>query len=225
MEFKNYYSSSEGNLYSISDGQTSLLIECGISIKGIRKALNYSLSSFSGCLISHSHQDHAKSVKDIMKSGVDCYMSPETANSLEVSGHRVKIITARVPFTVGTFDILPFGTIHDCDGSLAFLILSDKSKLLFAVDTCFLPYSCHGVTHICIECNYSDETINPELPKELINRIKLNHMSLDAVKSFLLACDLSMTKEIHLLHLSDNNSDKELFKSEIERLTGKPVYL
>ena len=50
-------------------------------------------------------------------------------------------------------------------------------------------------------------------------------MSLETCKKFLAAQDLSAVKAIHLLHLSDGNADAELFKREVQALTGKPVYV
>ena len=44
-------------------------------------------------------------------------------------------------------------------------------------------------------------------------------------QDFLRANDLSRVKEIHLLHLSDENSNAERFKREIQEISGKPVYV
>jgi len=49
-------SGSAGNCYSISDGETMLLIEAGINIKKIMQGLNYGLSGVRGLLLSHEHQ-------------------------------------------------------------------------------------------------------------------------------------------------------------------------
>jgi len=50
-------------------------------------------------------------------------------------------------------------------------------------------------------------------------------MSLQEVKRFLAAQDLRTVQEIHLLHLSEHNSDADRFQAEIERGYGKPVYV
>jgi phosphoribosyl 1,2-cyclic phosphodiesterase len=52
-----------------------------------------------------------------------------------------------------------------------------------------------------------------------------SHFSLENVKEFLKANDLSRVRQIWLLHLSDGNSDAELFKQEIEKLTGKLIFV
>jgi hypothetical protein len=52
---KNYYSGSSGNLYSIDNGTTKILIEAGAPIKKIKESLNFGLSVVPGALISHRH--------------------------------------------------------------------------------------------------------------------------------------------------------------------------
>ena len=57
----------------------------------------------------------------------------------------------------------------------------------------------------------------------MARRLTKSHFSLENLKSFLKANDLSQVREIYLIHLSDANSDEEKFKYEIAALTGKPV--
>lgn len=76
-----------------------------------------------------------------------------------------------------------------------------------------------------VECNWSKSTLDPDLDPSVKKRLLRSHFSLENVKKFLAANDLSRVREIHLLHLSDGNSDAAMFKAEIEQLTGKPVYV
>lgn len=49
-------SSSKGNAYVISDGKTTLLIECGFSMKELKRRTNFVIpSKIDACLISHEH--------------------------------------------------------------------------------------------------------------------------------------------------------------------------
>ena len=56
-------------------------------------------------------------------------------------------------------------------------------------------------------------------------RILKTHMSLETCKAYFEKVDVSHTKQIYLLHLSDKNSDPSRFKQEIEQITGKPVQI
>lgn len=223
-------SSSKGNACLISYGTSRLLIDAGISIRDLSKRLHHQLSSLDGALISHSHMDHCRAVKDLMRKGIDCYMSDETIRELNLNGHRGHRIDPLRREKIGPWLILPFDLIHDCKGSLGFLISIEKEKLLYACDTVYIKYKFKGLTHIMIECNY-DLTIlkekidTRETPQILKRRLMDSHMNIDTVKSFLKANDLSNVKEIWLLHLSDKHSDGPRFKDEIQRLTGKIVMI
>ena len=81
MTFTSLASSSHGNCYVVSDGETAILLECGISFRRIKKGLGFDLSAIRGCLVSHEHKDHAKSVMDMIKSGVEVFASEGTARS------------------------------------------------------------------------------------------------------------------------------------------------
>ena len=231
IEFTPFASGSTGNCYRITDGRTPLLLECGISYKQIQKGCGFRLTEIKACLISHEHQDHCKAVKDLMKAGIDCYMSQGTTEALEISGHRANIIKAKQQFRIGTWTILPFETQHDAADPLGFLLANqDGEKLLYATDTYFIRYRFQGLTHIMIEANYSLDILkrNAEaglVPKELKNRLLKSHFSLENVKQFLLANDLSKVEAIFLLHLSNGNSDAERFEREIQELTGKMVFI
>ena len=230
IEFTPYASGSRGNCYRITDGRTPLLLECGIPYKEIQKALNFRVSEIAGCLVSHEHHDHSKAVKEIMRAGIDCYMSQGTAGTLGISGHRANIIKAKQQFRIGTWSILPFETQHDAAEPLGFLLANqDGDKLLYATDTYYIRYRFSGLTHIMVECNYSLDILKRNVeagavPKELKSRILKSHFSLENVKQFLRANDLSRVREIWLLHLSEQNSCEKI-KEEVQKITGKPTYI
>ena len=234
IEIVSLASGSKGNCYRVTDGSTPLLLECGIGINNILRNLKFGVSSLAGCLVSHGHKDHAKAVKDLMKFGIDIYLSQGTAD--EISGldpwrHRLHIIKAKQQFRIGTWEILPFETQHDAQEPLGFLLANqDGERLLYATDTYFIRYRFRGLTHIAVECNYSLDILKRNVeagavPKELKSRILKSHFSLENVKEFLKANDLSKVQEIWLLHLSEQNSCEKRFKEEVQKITGKPTYI
>jgi len=227
IEIKSLASGSSGNLYWIKkNGNTALLLEAGIKLKDIMKGLDFKLSQIAGCLISHEHQDHSRAVVNMMKLGIDIYLSQGTLDALGLSGHRINIIKARKQFNIGDWAVLPFKIQHDANEPLGFLLASGEYKILYATDTAYLKYRFNGLSHIAIECNYSERILNQNrsIPSLLRQSIIRNHFSLENVKEFLKANDLSQVREIYLLHLSDANSNAEMFKREIQELTGKPTF-
>jgi phosphoribosyl 1,2-cyclic phosphodiesterase len=175
--------------------------------------------------------DHCKAILDVMKAGIDCYMTLGTKEALGIDGHRIKIIKPKQQFNIETWTILPFEIQHDAVEPVGFLLVNQAGeKLLYATDTYYIKYRFRGLTHIMIEANYSLDILrsnveNGTVAPELKNRLLRSHFSLENVKECLKANDLRNVKEIWLLHLSDGNSDAERFKREIQELTGKEVYV
>ncbi|NOU95614.1 MBL fold metallo-hydrolase [Paenibacillus sp. LMG 31456] len=224
-------SSSAGNAYRVTDGETVLLLEAGLRYKDIQRALNFRISQIAGCLITHEHMDHCKAAADLVKAGVDIYASSGTLEALQLPSHRTKQLQALQQFTIGTWTILPFDVQHDVSEPLGFLLVNQAGeKLLFATDTYYIKYRFSGLTHISIECNYSMKLLNENIssgrvPAIMKKRLLRSHFSLENLKDFFRANDLSKVEEIWLLHLSDNNSDEAMFKREIQEITGKVVYI
>lgn len=230
MEIKTLATGSAGNCYKIDDGHTSLLLECGLTIKDIQKALNFKLNNIAACLVTHRHQDHTKGLKDILKKEIDVYMPELEIKAMGLKHHRMHPIQPLKQFTIGSWVIMPFHTEHDTEQPVGYLMQSTATneKLLFATDTYYIRYKFKGVTHFLIECNYSEQIISDNLEHDVIgvkrhNRTVETHFSLENLIKFLKSCDLSKTEEIRLIHLSDTNSDEEMFKREIVAATGVPT--
>jgi phosphoribosyl 1,2-cyclic phosphodiesterase len=221
-------SGSSGNCYLLETKKETLILEAGINIKKIKEGLNFDLSKVVGCLITHEHKDHSKSVKEVLKCGIDAYMSEGTLKGIELdfnSSHRIPyLLEHNSIFKVAGFTIIPFNTQHDVNEPLGFLIQHEElGKILFATDTYYLKNRFNNVDHILIECNYSEDCI-PELPTWRARTLK-SHMSLETLKETLKSWDLTGTKDITLIHISHDNGEPERFKKEIEELTGIKTYI
>lgn len=228
---------SSGNCYKVEIGTATLLLECGLPYKVIQRKLNFKVSQIDACLITHEHMDHAKAIKDLIKAGVDCYMTKGTAEALEVSGHRVNTFY-RSPDRQWQYNfkilrdliILPFEAVHDAKEPVSFYIKSkkDDESLVFVTDTAYLKYKIPDCDCLMIECNYVKEKLDKSarfgnINLALRNRIVKNHLSLENLVEALKASDLKSCKKIYLLHLSDSNSDEELIKRNIQETTGIEV--
>lgn len=224
-------SGSRGNCYIVDDGSAPLLLECGIRMQMIRERTGFRLQELAGCLISHEHKDHCRAVEDMLRVGVDCYMSQGTAKMLCADGHRVHMVVAKEQFKIKDWIILPFDTKHDAEEPLGFLLWQKGGpKILYATDTYYIKYRFSGLTHIMLECNYSLDVLNKMCREGMVdpehkNRVIRSHMSLETAADFFRANDLSEVRGIWLLHLSDDNSHKDRFKRKIQSVTGKPVYI
>lgn len=224
-------SGSTGNCYILENRDEQLIIECGIGLPEIKKALNFDYSNVVGCLVTHEHGDHYKSIQGVLDLGIDVFASAGTFKSelFPSSGHRKNTIKAKGSFQVGNFKILPFDVVHDAAEPLGFIIQHPEcGKVLFLTDTNYCKYTFPGLNNIIIESNFSkkiiEEKFGEKLEMEFLkNRILKNHFSLEDCKVMLAANDLSQVNNIVLIHLSDSNSHEADFKNEVYQLTGKNV--
>lgn len=228
---------SSGNCYKVKIGKATLLLECGLPYKVIQKKLNFKVSEIDACLVTHEHMDHAKAVKDLMKAGVNCYMTKGTTEALKVNGHRLHNFY-KSPDKGWQYNfkllkdliILPFEAVHDVAEPVSYFIKTrdDKESLVFVTDTAYMKYKIPACDVLMIECNYVKSVLDEkdkqgEIDVSLRNRIVKNHMSLETLVEALKAADLSRTKKIYVLHLSDLNSDEEMIKRTIQEITGIEV--
>jgi len=226
MKFNQHYSSSAGNLYEImSVNGERLLIEAGVVWPKMRRALNNDLHNIQGCLLSHEHADHSKAAKDVMKAGIDIYASYGTLRELDLlEERRAKLLRPEKLTMVGNFSVMPFPVRHDAAEPMGFIIIADNKALLFLTDTGSLDYTFRTPFEIvAIECSYNKKYLQKrvdkgEIPKTVAKRLLLNHMeeseTLRTLQNFI---NLDKCREIHLLHLSADNINKERVKKKFEK--------
>jgi len=228
MNLKVLGSNSSGNCYLLQTETDTLILDCGVRYKDIQVALNFDSSGVAGCIVTHRHSDHLRAANDIMKAGIEVYAPIDCAELVDESmKHRFHPVDVGKQFTIGDFIVLPVEAQHDVP-CVSFLIVYRPTgeRLLYTTDTFYLKNRFNSLDWILIESNYCKDTLdeniaNGVIPREMKNRLLESHFSLEHVKEFLSANDLSKVKKIVLLHLSSVNSDAERMVREITELTGK----
>jgi phosphoribosyl 1,2-cyclic phosphodiesterase len=224
MRFNSHYSSSKSNLYTVeSAGGERLLIECGCTPKQLQKAIDYQLNNIIGCLLTHEHRDHSKSAEWLLDNGIDVYMSKGTMQALGLIHRRIHIIEDKHPVMVSPYEVFPFNVEHDAAEPLGFIVKEDAEALFFVTDTSHIKqrFGCQfSVIAIC--CNYDGKWLKDQVEAGKINetyakRLLTSHMEKKVTKSYIKdCCNLDKCTEIHLLHMSGTNIDKEKIRAEIE---------
>lgn len=206
------------------------MLDAGAKPSDIQIATGFRLSKLSGCLLSHAHGDHARSVKKLFSYGVNCYASAETWEKVGQKHHRAKPVAAKQVFRSGPFVVQAFEAVHDEPGTFGFLIGHGSDRAIYLTDSAYSKFRFDGLTHLFVECNHSTDLMRGhvyagDIGADRYKRTASTHMSLERLLDMLAANDLSKVREIHLLHLSDGNSDEVAFADAVRRATGKPVYV
>lgn len=230
MIFQSLASSSSGNAYLVSDGQTYILIECGLSHRKLQQACGFKLTSLDAVLISHEHKDHSQCVDKILSSGIPVYLSQGTARALELPEKLLDLATEMVAgeqFTVGTMVIKPFSTFHDAQEPMGFVMQStvDWDVFAFATDTVNLPYNFPGVNILALEANFQQDILDrsERMPEKTKKRVSNTHMEIDKLCECLRRMDLRACRELWLLHLSSAMSHEGQFIHKVQRAVPRWV--
>lgn len=228
ITFTPYASGSSGNLYTVSDGITTIMLDCGIPWRKVREALNFKTSEVAGILLTHLHQDHIKGANEAARQGMDIYASKETITAVNGPEYHNNVVSDGQLFRIGTWRIRAFSTVHDTLGAFGYYMMNkDGEAFLYLTDSMYAPVRFAGLKVISIECNFVSEILTNNIfsgamPAKVGHRTRRTHFSQESVIEFLKANDLSNCAAIHLLHLSDRNSDEARMIRAVQEATGIP---
>ena len=219
LTFRSLASSSKGNAYMVSDGETVLLLECGLPYKKLAEKSGFTLMDTTACFVTHEHKDHSSAAGQLIRHGVPVYMSEGTARALELWD--AEVIEPDKPVTFGALRVMAFRVSHDAADPVGYLIDDTRTgeRLFFAADTRGLSYIVPRLTYIAVECNYEESLLaaSQRIPESLKNRIRHSHFEVEDVIRWLKKQDLSHVLTIYLLHLSAGNSRAAAWQTRFVR--------
>ncbi len=221
-KFCTLYSSSSGNCTLISDRDTNILIDAGVSASKIcasLESLAISPGEIDAILVTHEHSDHISGIRVFCKKfNTHVYANAKTAEKIletypDIALGCIHIIEPSVPFSVRSMKIKGFSTPHDSASSLGYVIESEEKKYAVATDTGTITQSMlsnlAGAEAVLIESNHDEEMLkNGPYPYMLKKRILSDKGHLSNSSCAWLSTQLALwgTKRIILGHLSEKNN-------------------
>ena len=229
MELHVLSSGSDRNGYLLTNGEETLIIECGVKLSTVKKVLDYKMSSIVGCLLSHEHNDHAGYIQSYVKAGI-LVMAPEDtlkAKNVTDNLHFTKAVKPGKGYKAGNFKIIPFSAHHDVTCYGYHIHHPEMGNLMFLTDSFMCEYVFSGLSHILIEANYSDEILERNIIEGRVNaamrpRLLRTHMEIATCRETILANNLSKVRNVVLLHLSSGNSNEQQFVQTVREAIGIP---
>lgn len=210
MRLKCLGSSSAGNCYLLtSDSGETLILDCGIPIKEIKKGLNWNIMGIQGAVCTHCHSDHSLSLSELRNIGIDVF-HPSVDQNVGVVNFG--------SFRVQSFDLTTLDgrwTHTNADGSecpcCGFLIThKEMGRMLYITDTNLIKWRFKNINHILLGVNYDKDLIENE-DSAKVNHVYRGHMSIDTACDFVKANNSKDLQNVIMCHLSKNNADKDLF--------------
>lgn len=210
-------SNSSGNCYILECDNEQLIIELGVSWKEIMKGLNYDITKVRACLTSHIHKDHSKSIPNAIKYGLQVVSCVE----VRTIHPQVKVLKKGVKMRLGGFKVQAIPLQHNCECYGYLIEHNSISKLIFATDCNSVPYRFKGISHWLIESNYSNDLLIDNMCNDTYSQsASENHLEIEDTIEVLKQNYSSELQTIILCHLSNGNSNAELFKQRVKDELG-----
>ena len=139
--FCTLYSGSSGNATLVSNGNTNILIDAGVSCAKIctsLKEIGVSPEEIDGIVLTHEHIDHIRGV-DVLsrKFHIPVYASEGTLSKMELSrveDKYIRPVKSGESFEIRDIGIYPFKIPHDAAQPLGYTMLLDDKRFSVATD-------------------------------------------------------------------------------------------
>lgn len=233
-------SGSTGNCLLVSDQNTNIFIDAGISMRRIQGFLfqtGLSWRDIGGVLITHEHSDHIYGLETMLRrTEIPVFAPPIVASRLRrmfpASEPRIHTVPAGESREIGSLSVLPFHTPHDTDESVGYRV-TGTSVFALATDmgcvTDEIRAGLLGADAVLIEANHDlHMLVSGPYPYQLKRRIlsARGHLSNSDCAALARELVLSGTKQIVLGHISQENNRPGLaLKTVSEALEGLEVSL
>lgn len=218
--FCTLYSGSSGNSTLVSNGNTNILIDAGVSCAKIctsLKEIGLSAEEIDGIVITHEHIDHVRGV-DVLarKFHIPVYASEGTLSKMQLSrveDKYIRPVKSGESFEIRDMGIYPFKIPHDASEPLGYTMCVDDKRFSVATDIGHLSESllkslCKSDT-VLLESNHDVKMLNEgTYPNYLKKRILSDFGHLPNDKAAWMATQLAKwgTTRIILGHLSKENN-------------------
>lgn len=225
-------SGSTGNCTALkSSAGEMILLDAGVTMKKLLSALEYKMADY--VLITHEHCDHAflPAVRKLLTNGAEMYMTAGTKEALKLTArHNLKTFKAGLnmsPIKLGGCEMVALKVHHDAAEPVAFNVYDGEDSILYATDMKEPPESGGTTfTKIIIEANHSERTLARNIQFEWrIKRVGENHTSIERLIKWFKGHKFPFLKEVHLIHISKQNGNGEMFKSALEKVIDVPIYV
>lgn len=217
MYLKCLGSSSAGNCYLLtsSSGET-LILDCGIPIKEIKKGLDWNIKDVVGVLCTHKHLDHSLSVYPLKRMGIPVFAPYISEKPMKIGNG---------DFRVQAFDLTTIDgswTHTNADGTpcpiYGFLINhKEMGRMLYITDCEVVKWRFKDINHILLGVNYDKDLIDRDNAGKA-NHVFRGHLSIDTACDFVKANYSDGLQNVIMCHLSSENSDSDSFIEKMKKV-------
>ncbi len=232
--FKILASSSSGNAGLLRTGETTVLLDAGLSakkLKGLLAEEGLALGELDGIFLTHEHTDHTAGIRGISKQiDIPVFANRDTAQAVQASLSRRpnwQIFETGRTFCFKNLQVHPFSVPHDAYDPVGFYLewggkdlFDPPGSLAWVTDLGHAPAlvreKISKAVILVIEANHCPEMLERDTrrPWSLKQRIRgrHGHLSNRSTLELLNSIENPRWKEIYLVHLSKDCNDVNLVR-------------
>jgi phosphoribosyl 1,2-cyclic phosphodiesterase len=223
-------SGSKGNATYISDGDTSILIDAGLSGVELQRRLDsrdLDPEHLDAIIVTHEHSDHIQGVGILSRRyKLPVYINRKTYQASPRLGslHETKSFECGKTFRISNLTIHPFSISHDAEDPVGFTIGQNGTTIAIATDlgiaTSMVKEHLKHCALLILEANHDPQMLeNGPYPWPLKQRIKgrTGHLSNTSSKILLEELQHENLQHVILAHLSEVNNTPQLAYDEVAR--------
>lgn len=218
MKLKCIATGSTGNCYTLtsSNGET-LILDCGIPIKEIKKGLDWNIKDVVGTICTHHHQDHSLSVYPLRRMGIPVFAPYISKKPMKIGNG---------DFRVQAFDLTTIDgswTHTNADGTpcpiFGFLIThKEMGRMLYITDCELIKWKFKDINHILLGVNYDKDLVDKDNDPKT-RHVFRGHLSIDTACDFVKANYSDSLQNVIMCHLSSENADRDSFVEKMKQVT------
>lgn len=232
MRIASLGSGSRGNATLIQHEQTTLLVDCGFSLRETEKRLGelgLGADAIDAILITHEHSDHIRGIGSfIRKYATPVYMTHGTYRECEIfDRHPCQELIAGASIAIKDISILPFAVPHDAAEPCQFVFSDGVVRVGLLTDTGMItPHiietlsACHA---LLLECNHDLELLQQgDYPPSLKQRVGGNYGHLNNAQAAALLAQIDTSHLCYLaaMHLSEKNNKPVMARRALSKALG-----
>lgn len=232
MRIASLGSGSRGNATLVQHERTTLLVDCGFSLRETEKRLGelgLEACDIDAILITHEHSDHIRGVGSfVRKYATPLYMTHGTYRVSDVFDQQpCQEIIASESISIKDISILPFAVPHDAAEPCQFVFTDGDVRIGLLTDTGMItPHiidKLSGCDALLLECNHDIDMLQQgEYPPSLKQRVggDYGHLNNEQAAALLRQMDTSQLCYVAAMHISEKNNKSSLARRALSQALG-----
>lgn len=243
MHYAALASGSKGNCHAFCDGERTLLIDAGLSLKQVRlrmESVGLDPGSVQAVALTHEHSDHTGAVGVMLRNTDWAFMATKETKAAVEAACCIEIPSNRwIPLRAGFaldwlgWRVVPFTLPHDAADPVAYRIEVHGFNAAVVTDlghpTALVADHCRDLDLLALEANHDVDMLRdggypPLLKARILSRV--GHLSNASMAELLDTVCSPRLRMVVMAHLSEQNNDPELVRVvAAEVLRGKATSL